>query len=285
VAKRRATSQLRIFIGRWAQAGRGIMPILVEEANTLMSNMDPEARAVLILSGIAENSARGRDHLAAWQSIGDLLHSDVALVDLAPWFFMLTAVAHIEAATLHAAKLTDRQANALSITYLLNVIEQDSRRAYLRDDWPALRPIVSAARVRLTQLSDTLGHIKEKRDKELAHTDRRELNKWSDAQAVDVAELDAVFDFIDQIGRDLTATSAAFGAVHRLRQDASEESPLGPRGVGDLVYFTRAGFDNPAVPSPTERVENIRQFDASVRAASEILQPGNPNSLHRDPAG
>jgi hypothetical protein len=92
-------------------------------------------KAVRTFEAVLRLLDRGRDHLKVWENLGDLVQSNAALADLAMSFFVLSGVAHLEVATLTAANLTDTQADSTNITFLLNLIQADRNRTFLRNDW------------------------------------------------------------------------------------------------------------------------------------------------------
>src|SRR5438094_44443 len=99
-------------------------------------------KPVRILDRILEIVDRGRDHLKIWESIGTLVREDPALVDLATLFFMLSGLAHLEAATLHAAKLVETQRDSINITYLLNEIEAARNKKFLRPTFSVVNSVI-----------------------------------------------------------------------------------------------------------------------------------------------
>jgi hypothetical protein len=224
-----------------------------------------QARPTRVLASVLQVADRGRDHLRAWESVRSVVDADTWLADLAMPFFVLTAVAHVEAAAMHAAKLTDTQPDSISVDYLLNVIEADRASIVLRNDWPVLRNTVAEGRRRVRDIAETVGRIKETRDRDLAHLDKRHLRSSYESQAIEVADLHQVFDTIDEIARTLAASSSAFANIGRLSVGC--DSIVGSEWIEDLVYFARAGFRDETVTSPNRRSERIREWDRAVRAA------------------
>lgn len=223
-----------------------------------------EARPVRVLASVLQIAGRGRDHLRAWESIRSVVDADTWLADLAMPFFVLTAIAHVEAAAMHAAKLTDKQGDSISVNYLFHVIEAE-RNGSLRDDWPLLKNIVADGRSRVQEIAETVGRIKEKRDRDLAHLDRRHLNGSYESQAIEVADLHRVFDVIDEIARTLAASTSVFAGTGRFSVGC--DSIVGSEWIEDLVYFARAGFRDEAITSPNRRSERIREWDRALRSA------------------
>jgi AbiU2 len=247
---------------------------LLQRVATIREATGQRPRPVRVLEAVLGIADRGRDHLRAWDSVGSVVQGDTWLADLATPFFVLTAIAHIEAAALHAAKLTDKQRDSINVTYLLNTIEANKKQNLFCDDWPKVKGAIESGRHRLQGIEQTVTRIKEKRDRDLAHLDRRHINATRESQAIEVADLHQVFDAIDEIGRELAASSAAFAQVDRFSWGAVEDW-VGPEGLQDLVYFARAGFHDELVKSPSPRAENIREFDRALRQA-KAMQDGPP---------
>jgi HEPN superfamily AbiU2-like protein len=231
----------------------------------ILENDDAKARSVRVFESVLEIADRGRDHLNAWESIQSWAAADTWLADLTLPFFVLTALAHVEAAAIQAAKLADTHGNSVSVGYLLNVIEGDRKQTSLCNDWPQLKGTVAAGRRLLEEISETTSRIKVKRDRELAHLDRRDLNATNKSQAIEVAELHRVFDAVDEIARTLAGCAPAFANVSRFSIGFGHPPS---EWTADLLYFARAGFHNESVPSPNAGSERIRQLDRALRAAS-----------------
>jgi hypothetical protein len=217
-------------------------------------------RIVRIFAGILRLLDRGEDHMRVWKSVRDIVHKDTSLVELATSFFMLTGVAHVEAAALNAAKLTDRHPDSANVTYLLNTIEADRTELVLREDWPRAKIVIVTARQRLLDIAEVIARIKQRRDQEIAHLDRREMDISPDWQGVEVADLHRVFDTIEAIVQDLAAAISAFALIKRFSLHTYD-----PSGFDEFIHFARAGFDDELVESPSERAEAIRQFDRLLR--------------------
>jgi hypothetical protein len=224
-------------------------------------------KAVRTFEAVLRLLDRGRDHLKVWENLRDLVHSDAALADLAISFFVLSGVAHLEVATLTAANLTDTQGDSTNITFLLNLIQADRKKTFLRHDWLKAKPVVESARLRLHKIGDVVLRIKERRDRELAHLDRRNIDLSPDWQAIEVDDLRQVFDVIDAICQELAASINAFAEISRFSFDDAS-----PHGLKDLIYFTRAGFNDDLVVSPSPRAEAIRNFDRSLRQVKAELE-------------
>ena len=108
---------------------------LLRQIQTMIEAKARRPKAVRLLETVLDIVDSGRDHLRAWASVGDLFHLQRPLAELATPFFTLTAIAHIEAAALRAAKLNDTHPSSISLPYLLNTIEADRDTPYIRSDW------------------------------------------------------------------------------------------------------------------------------------------------------
>jgi hypothetical protein len=226
-------------------------------------------KPVRILDTILEIVDRGRDHLKIWESMGTLVREDPTLVDLATLFFTLSGVAHLEAATLHAAKLVETQRDSINITYLLNEIEAARNQAFLRPTFSIVNSVVGSARLRLNGLQETVLRIRDKRDRDLAHLDRSHINTTREQQAIEAQDLHDIFNAIEGVARELESANSVFGQVSRssLAESSEHFGPLDPR---DLIYFARAAFQDQTIPSPNPRVERLREFDRALRHVDEI---------------
>jgi hypothetical protein len=245
----------------------------VRDVEMIINTDGEDAKSVRVCAAVLKLVDRGRDHLRAWESIKSIVDSDVWLADLAMPFFAVTAVAHVEAAAINAAKLTDTHGDSINVSYLFNIIESERHHVLLRNDWPRLKDVIAAGRVRIQGIAKTVTRIKEKRDRDLAHLDKRQLDATYESQAIEVADLCQVFDAIDEIARELARTSPAFADIQRFSVGAGT---TGTEWIEDSVYFARAGFHDESVRSPNQRSERVREWDRALRAATATLD-GSPD--------
>jgi hypothetical protein len=245
---------------------------LLQQIETFLESQRQRPKPVRILDAIMGIVDRGRDHLKIWESIGTLVREDPSLVDLAALFFILSGVAHLEAATLHAAKLVEARRDSINITYLFNEIEAARSQEFLRPTFSVVSAVVSVAKIRLTSLQETVLRIRDKRDRDLAHLDRSHINTTREQQAVEAQDLHDVFNAIETVAHELASANAAFGEVTRPSLAESNEH-FGPLEPKDLIYFARAAFQDQSVPSPNPRAEKLRKLDRSMRHVKESMVP------------
>lgn len=230
---------------------------LLQQISDFFAIQRQRPRSVRVFEALCRLVDRGRDHLQAWGELHRLVQTDPALVELTGSFFLLTGIAHLEAATLHAAKLTEKQNDSANVTYLLNTIQAERNKLIGPGAWPTIKAIIESARLRLQEIESVVQRVKQKRDRELAHLDRRDIDMSPDWQAIAVEDLEKAFDTVDRIANELGGSIPAFAEVGRFPVDQL----LGAGGFEDLVYFTRVAFNDDRVTSPNERVEKIREFD------------------------
>lgn len=242
---------------------------VIRQVSAFLAASGQRPRPIRVLEALLRLIDRGRDHLRAWDALRSVVYTHTALVDLATSFFILGGVAHIEAATLHATKLTDRQADSANFTYLLNLIEESRNKEFLRDDWRNGKDVLVVARARLREIDSTVARLKERRDREIAHLDKREIDISPDRQAVEVADLREVFDIADAIARDIAGTFRAFAGLPRF-----SIHDISPDGLNELIYFARHAFEDENLESPSVRCGSIRDLDRHVRQAKAQLSTG-----------
>jgi len=243
---------------------------LLHEIETYFRLSKERPKPVRVLDALLRVADRGRAHLLSWQEIGRLLLTDTGLVDLAGQFFMLTAVAHLETAALHAAKLFDTHRAAVSMTFFLNTIRDHGPQTFGSDELPAVERALTSTQRRIDSLQTALRQIRQKRNRDLAHLDARNIDLADDIQAVEAANVSLVFDAVDQIALEMGQSSRAFAQIARVSLEDTDDF-IGPRGIQDLIYFARVAFQDPAVPSPSPRVEKIRDWDRHIRQVRSEL--------------
>ena len=248
---------------------------LLQQIEAFLEWKRQRPKPVRVLDAILEIVHRGRDHLLIWESIGTLIREDPTLVDLAALFFILSGVAHLDAATLHAAKLVETQQDSINVTYLLNEIEGARRQEFLVETFSSVKPAVDAARLRLNSMREAVLRIRDKRDRDLAHLDRRHINTNREHQAIEAQDLHDIFNTIENIADELASASPAFAQV--TRSSLAESEQFGPIDARDLIYFARVAFQNHSIASPNPRVEKLREFDRALRHVKQSM-PGSETS-------
>lgn len=243
---------------------------VIRQVSSFLEASRQRPRPIRVFDALLREIDRGRDHLRAWDALRDVVYTHTALADLATSFFILGGVAHIEAATLHATKLTDRQPDSANFTYLLNLIDDSKNKPFLREDWLLSgKDALVLARARLRQIDRTVTRLKVRRDRGIAHLDRREIDISPDRQAVEATDLQEVFDTADAIASDLAEAFRAFAGLPRFSiHDVS------PDGLNDLIYFTKHAFEDENLESPSVRCETIREWDRHMRQAMAQLPAG-----------
>ncbi|HXA15776.1 MAG TPA: hypothetical protein VN380_02195 [Thermoanaerobaculia bacterium] len=249
---------------------------ILDEVDRFLAAARNRPRCVRILDALMQVVHLGRDHLLAWEACRAVVLGDAFLADLAPAFFVITGVAHIETAALHAAKLVDQQPNSLNVSYLLNAIAEDRRRAYLHNDWPNVSRAVKSGRHRLTALQPVIDRVKRKRDRELAHIDRRDIDSRWDRESIEVDQLQSIFGAVDEIAQELVVSSNVFSAAVRPSLPPTDAA-FGPPSLTDLLYFASSAFRDETVISPNENIENMRRLEREFRKArQESLEIDEP---------
>jgi hypothetical protein len=242
---------------------------LTKQLDALREAQRLRPRPVRVCEAVQGMVDRGRQHLRAWENVRLLVQGDDAsLAELAASFFLLTAIAHLEAAALYAAKVTDRHRDSISVIYLLNVLSEDGPSLF-HADWREINRIVLWGHTQIREAQPLLDEIKAKRDQDLAHFDRVYVNTGKDdPDAIEVTKLHQVFDVVFEILQRLRATSRIFDQVGRPLSEVAQDY-LGTEGLEDLIHFTRAGFDNEFVKSPSQNAERARKWERALRQARD----------------
>jgi hypothetical protein len=233
---------------------------LIRQVSEFLQANARRPRAVRVYEAVLRLVDHGEDHLKVWSAVGEVVRTEPGLAELASTFFLLSGVAHIEAAALAAAKLFDSHPDSANVTYLLNTIESDRNKQYLAADWPKVKPVVAAARQRLKQVEDVVVRIKHRRDQEIAHLDKRSIDLSPDWQGIEVDDIRRLFAVVNEVCKELAAHVTAFQPIARFSMH-----DLDPNGFSELIYFTRSAFRNENVESPSGRADDIRASDRRFR--------------------
>ncbi|MCP4601967.1 MAG: hypothetical protein GY847_15870 [Proteobacteria bacterium] len=206
----------------------------------------------------------GRDHLRAWTEIYRAFKGDEReLIALAGWFFVISAVAHLQTAVLHAAKLTERNKDSVNVWYLLNLVESMPGSRELRH---GIKTSVRNCRERLEALEGDLAKIKEQRDLHLAHVDRNKFNTDIEQGVVAAEVLERIFDEIGEVLKNIGSLVPEVQQVAAAEEDSPQvANMIGPRGLADLFYFARIAVRDAEVLDPSDNSKRIRDFERALR--------------------
>jgi hypothetical protein len=222
-------------------------------------------RVVRVLEALLRISDLGKDHLRAWQNLHAVATADTGLMEVASSFFLLTSIAHLEAAALNAAKLTDRHTDSANVAYLLHLLEADRNDPSVSPDWPSGKKALELAHAHLGKMDKIVLRLKHRRDRELAHLDKRHIDLSPEWQGIEVQDLQAVFDAVQKIIEELQDKFSVL--THATRFSVHD---LSPEGFENLMYFARVAYWDDKTKSPNERVESIREFDRVMRESKQI---------------
>lgn len=123
----------------------------------------------------------GDAHLRIWEGLAKEISRDSFLVgNTAPTFFGLTLEAHLDRALLNAAKTFDRHKDALHLRKVLNCAGEN-KRSLSGENQKTLTEFFPEAKLQIEKIESTLSAIQTRRDKVIAHLDRKTV---SDPQKV-----------------------------------------------------------------------------------------------------
>lgn len=222
-------------------------------------------RFVKVLQELQDIRNGGESHLGAWSEIYSAFNGeDNDLVALAGQFFVVTAAAHLECATLRAAKLLEEGREAVSLKYLLNLATNEAR-ADFPDRWQTLKAVVPPSESELRAIAAEPTRIKRYRDRHLAHTDRRTIGSWF--EAVDVIEAERLRGVFETSNSILQRFWQILPEYHTPEAPSECEDWLGPRGLCDLFYFARYSARDASIPDPSAYVKNVRSIERALQKA------------------
>jgi AbiU2 len=123
----------------------------------------------------------GDAHLRIWEGLAKEIGQENFLVgNTAPTFFGLTLEAHLDRALLNIAKSFDGHRDSLCLRKVLNCAG-DNKRNLSREKQKRLTEFIPEAERRIGEIESTLSAIQTRRDKIIAHLDRKMV---SDPQKV-----------------------------------------------------------------------------------------------------
>ena len=118
----------------------------------------------------------GDAHLRIWEGLANEVRRDNFLVgNTAPTFFGLTLEAHLDRALINAAKTFDSHKDALTLKKVLNCAGQN-KRTLSSENQKRLAEFFPAAECQLREISSNLSAIQTRRDKIIAHLDRKAVS-------------------------------------------------------------------------------------------------------------
>ena len=185
----------------------------------------------------------GDAHLRIWEGLAKEINRDDALVGkTAPTFFGLTLEAHLDRALLNAAKTFDGHKDALSLRKVLNCAGQN-KRTLAQENAKRLTELFPEAERQLKEIETNLSAIQTRRDKTIAHLDRKTV---SDPQTV-IADSRITLDELKKV------YAVAWEIIQKISTIFWDETPLLP--LSDI--------DDYEWPLSLVRSEKKKQFDTS----------------------
>jgi hypothetical protein len=137
----------------------------------------------------------GDAHLRIWEGLAKEISEDNFLVgNTAPTFFGLTLEAHLDRALLNAAKTFDAHKDALNLRKILNCAGEN-KRTLSGENQKRLTEFFPKAERQLSEIASSLSAIQTRRDKIIAHLDRKAV---SDPQNV-IAESRITLDELKKV--------------------------------------------------------------------------------------
>lgn len=148
-----------------------------------------------IFEKIRDLVLQGDAHLRIWQGLAEEISRDNFLIgNTAPTFFGLTLEAHLERALLNAAKTFDSHKDSLSLGKVLNCAGQN-KRVLEEENQKKLARFLPEAERQIGEVESNLSAIQTRRDKIIAHLDRKVA---SDPQSV-IAESNVTLDELKKV--------------------------------------------------------------------------------------
>jgi hypothetical protein len=240
------------------------------QVHGFLESLARRPKLVKVIDELDSLVASGRDHLDAWSEIYRAFTSDDReLFALAGRFFLISAIAHLHAAALHAAKLTENHPDSVNLFYLLRLVEysRPKTREQRHDTKLALR----YCRERLVALEGDIAAVKELRDLHLAHVDRSRFNSGMNHFVVEAAALRRIFDGVDEVLESVNSLAQGTRTAITTGEDPLEDV-MGPRGLHDLFYFARIATRDAAVPDPSAHSKLVRDSERALREVEMDLE-------------
>ena len=170
------------------------MPLGGNILNTARSNPSLEQ----VLKSLIAEVLKGR---AALEIAVGLSEGDPVVLSAAPVFFGMAYDGNLELAQLYAARLYDRNADAVDVDVLLELAEKNAGLAR-RGQPSEVRAMIATSRAKVESLKIPLASFKKRRDEALAHLSLESvLNPGGLKQTapLSLAELQQVFDETEKI--------------------------------------------------------------------------------------
>jgi hypothetical protein len=168
-----------------------------------MARLDLTDRFPRVLRALHDQGWMGITQLRVWQQVSEYLRANPALFKYAPAYWTITSNALFDYALLGISRLLDDHGDAASIEYLLNLAQSGAESfKETKTKKNAVLTQVSEDQKRLEQLRHKAAPIIEKRNKVLAHLNRKpaaDLNELAEMFPVDPIVVEEIFVALSEI--------------------------------------------------------------------------------------
>lgn len=195
----------------------------------------------------------GTYHLKIGRGVAEAVLNDAVIASVCEVFWKMTVRAHLYSAQMFALKLFDKQKDAITVEYLLNLADQCS--ASFQEVTPGeVTRVTNCARSEINDLERDLEPLRAKRDKILAHADRKAVNDPEGLTAETTVAFPVLQRVFDTAGNILNELSKAYsGKKYSLELLDSDDFNDAIQLIADVKHHEADKFEEQhglSVPFP-----------------------------------
>lgn len=165
-----------------------------------LDKQESKAKLNIVLDDLYGIVKTTRQNIYFWRIIYSAVKTRPDLVGLSDLFLINYALLLINACILDMSKLFDEGKCSINLNFFTNLVLNEGKKYLEEKARKSLIAQIKKDKLDFEKLHDLIGRIKKKRDKEIAHSDRKLLGQRNTAgEKVEVDELEKALDEFEKI--------------------------------------------------------------------------------------
>jgi hypothetical protein len=205
-----------------------------------------------------------------WRQIHKLVSTRPEIADLFSHFLIVTGKLLLERAIVDISKIFDKGKDSINNQFLINLLQHEGKETMSAEVITALKNLVAKYESALQMHSNVILQMKAKRDKELAHLDKKMLGDvFGGGINIEVEEIESILSLLN------TMYSEYYSICGFHKMEAAEESlkaidSMGfPTSFDKLIRVVEYALDNALADEQDVTIKSL-QFGRLLRTPTEM---------------